>query len=204
MFQEAFYKVERPESDRVLEDANPHFAEARFDPAAASLLAYDLPFYQGYRLIEVSQHGGTQALRRHFIHAPGQAIALNWTSDPVYKLNQDLPIKLTLENVPVYIRFFFGYVRGRHGRFRIAESVSDIPWREDPPASARKAVGRMIQPIQLISREALPPFSLFVCMVHGDALYRTTVTVQANGMVQIGEEERLVDDMPVRDDIFGL
>ncbi len=204
MFQEAFYKVEGTEAGKVLAEVNPHFSDISFDPGNTTLLAYDLPFYPQHRLMEITQASGTPRARRHFVHAPGRTTVLNWTSEPIYRLNREAPLVLTRETAPVYTRFFLGYVRGRNNRFRIAESVSDIPWREDPPVAVRKAVGRMIQPVQLISAGKSMPYDLFACMVHGASLYRATITLQTDGSVTFSDEECLVDDMPVRDEVLAL
>ena len=203
MYQNAFSKLDEQESEAMLAEVNPLFQNVCFDPASATLLACDLGFYPDCRFIDVADYKSVPPARRFLVYKAGHPVVLNWTNEPIYALNKNVPIQLTVDNVADYVRFFFSYVRGRHGRFRVAESVNDISWHEDPPPAARKAVGRMIQPIQLIGRDKDGTFNLFVCLVFRDSLLRTTVRVLTDGHVSLGDEELLVEDMPVRDDTFG-
>lgn len=67
------------------------------------------------------------------VHRPDGITVLDWTNAPIYKLNESVPIVLDDKTVGFYVRFFFTYVRGRHGRFLIVESVDDIAWKDEPP-----------------------------------------------------------------------
>jgi hypothetical protein len=203
MFQDAFQKLDPEQSAAILQDANPEFQETRFDPGAATLLAHDLAFYPGYKFIDIADFRMMPAVRRYIVHTPGHATVLNWTSEPIYRLNKKAPLTLTPENVADYVRFFFAYVRGPQSRFQIVETVNDIPWHEDPPPSTRKAIGRLIQPVQLIGGAREGVYGLFACFVSKNALFRATVKVRGKGQVTLADEELLAEDMPVRDDLFG-
>jgi hypothetical protein len=203
MFQDAFSKLEPHESAAALQEINPLLQDVSFDPASATLLACDLSFYPEYRFIDVADYKSTPTPRRYLVYKPGHIVVLNWTNDPIYALNKAAPVMLTTDTVVDYVRFYFNYVRGRHGKFTIAESVNDIPWHEDPPPAARKAVGRMIQPVQMIGVDKDGTFNLFVCLMFRDSLFRATVRVHPDGTVVLQDEELLVEDMPVRDDTFG-
>lgn len=204
MLQDAFYKLSIPEAEIVLREAAPHFPGLALEPDGTSLLAYDLPFYPGYRLMEIARADNVPLLKRLIVYKPGDLTVLDWTNAPVYRLNAAAPLKLTFDSAPDYVRFFFSVVRGRHGAFHIVESAGDIPWREEPPATARKAVARMIQPVQVIADNGNGAFDLFACMVFKTALFRSTIRVARNGNVTLHSEELLAEDMPVRDMVLGV
>ena len=202
MYQEAFSKLELSEIATVLDKLNPEFEGSVFDPVESTILAQDVPFYTGYRLMDIADHAATPALRRFVLYSPDDFVILNFTNEPIYELNQKLPIKLTEENVADYVRFFFTYVRGRHGRFIITESVDDVNWKEDPPPAARKAIGKMLSPVTLEETKG-GDYHLSACMVFKDSLFKSKVKVESSGFVSLSDEELLVEDMPVLDDTFG-
>lgn len=204
MFKDAFYKLDEVETQAILRETAPFFEGMEFEPAATALLAYDLAFYPGFRLIDIIRRDSIPPLRRLMVFKSGSINVLNWTNEPIYHLNRIAPLYLTASNAPDYVRFFFACVRGRHGAFQIVESASDILWREEPPASARKAISRLIQPVQVIADSGNGAYSLFSCMMFKDALFRVTVHVTRNGEITLKQEELIAEDMPVRDEVTGI
>lgn len=204
MFQDAFIKLEKPEAEAVLKDINPALDGASFEAEGAVILAQDLPFYPGYRFFDIADHESLPPARRFVIYKPGDVIVLNWTNEPLYMLNDRVPILLDEQTVGPYVRFFFTHVRGRHGRFQIVESVDDIPWKEEPPPAARKAIGKLVEPVQVTETEDDGTFHLIVRMVFKDSLFKAGVSVKPNGLVSLADEELVIEDMPVLDDTFGM
>lgn len=99
--------------------------------------------------------------------------------------------------------FFLEHVRGDNGFFDLIESVDDIKWAEDPAPSARKALGGMIKPLETISGNADKGYTLKGSLVFMSALWNAKIIVDKKGFLKIEEEEFLVDDIPVRDTVFG-
>lgn len=203
MYQEAFAKLELAEIATILDQVNAQIDGTVFDPVETVILAQDLPFYKGYRLLDIADHASMPPMRRYVIYKPDDFVILDYTNEPIYALNQKVPITLTEETVDDYVRFFFTYVRGRHGRFVITEGVDDIRWKEDPPPSARKAIGKMLFPIKVLNSDESGAYNLKSCMVFKDSLFQAKIKVQGNGFVALSDEELLVEDIPVLDDTFG-
>jgi len=203
MYQEAFTKLELDEIATILDKLNPEFDGSIFDPVESTVLAQDVPFYPGYRLLDIADYASVPAMRRFVLYSKDVFLILNFSNEPIYALNQKLPIKLSEDNVADYVRFFFTYVRGRHGRFIITEAVDDINWKEDPPPSARKAIGKMLSPVSAEKTDEDGNYHLNGCMVFKDSLFKSHIKVEPNGFVSLSDEELLVEDMPVLDDTFG-
>ena len=106
----SFFKLSPAESTAVTTDANPVLQGVRFDSITATMLAQDLAFYPGFRLVEITDRTAQPAPRRMVLHRPGQAIVLNWTNAPVYALNAS------------------GALRPRPGHGRRLRAVSSIRW----------------------------------------------------------------------------
>lgn len=203
MFQDAFTKLDAMARAAALADIAGSLSNIALKAEDLTILAWNVPFYPGYRLLDIADLSRVPPIRRSLLQKPGATpVMLDYTNDPIYALNQSAPIQLSAGNVLDYVRFFFRYVSSRSGAVQIAETVDDIPWQQDPSPSARKAVGRLIQPLQLLSQDD-GAFTLHCCLVYNHSLFRTYVRVRTDGVVSFGDEEALVEDMPVRDMVFG-
>lgn len=205
MYREAFKKLELEERATILDQVNPRLEGTPFDPLQATVLSHDLDFYPGYQFLEIADHSGKPPMIRFALYKPGtEVVMLDFTNAPIYALNRKLPIKLNDSNVTDYARFFFTYVRGRHGRFIITEGVDDIQWKEEPPPAARKAISKMIEPVQLVEKSKDGKnYKLAARVMFKDSLFKTDIFVSHVGDVALADEELLIEDMPVMDDTFG-
>ena len=203
MFSNAFVKLDRDEASTLIAEINLSLKEEAFNDDTVTILAQDMSFYRDYRFLDIADFSVVPAVRKFVVFKPGETTVLNWTNDPIYRLNERAPVKLDNDNIADYVRFFFSYIRGRHGRFIIVESVDDIAWGEEPPPAARKSIGQMIMPVQVKGVDQDGTFHLTACMVFKDSLFRTDVHVKKNGIVDLSNEELLIEDMPVLDDTFG-
>ena len=203
MYQEAFTKLELSEIATILDQVNPKLDGTVFDAVETTILAQDISFYPGYRLLDIADHTSTNPIRRFVVYKADDFIVLNFTNEPIYALNEKLPIKLTEDNIRDYVWFFFTYVRGRHGRFIITENIDDIQWKEEPPPSARKAISAMLSATNVQEITSEGQFTINATMVFKDSLFRSTIKIDANGAVSLSNEELLIEDLPVMDDTFG-
>ena len=202
MFQDAFDKLELEEIAIILDRVNSEIEGVDFDPVNTVIMAVDMPFYPGYRFLDIADHTNSPPTQRFVLLSDERFSVLNFSNEPIYALNRELPIKLSKDPVLDYMRFFFAYVRGRHGRFLVVEYVDDIAWKDDPPPPARKAIGKMLKPLKLTNKDG-EPFQTETTMVFKDSLFSATITATPEGMVSLTDEELLIEDMPVLDDVFG-
>lgn len=203
VFQEAFVRLDPDRTAAVLGALNPALGTAPFDPAVSVILARELPFYPGHALCDIADHAATPPRRIFAITGPGAPVLIDWTNAPIYALNAAAPLLLNDSTVADYVRFFFTYVRGRHGRFIVTESADDIAWKEEPPPAARRAVGKLLHPLRIAEKKPDGGYTLKACLMFRDSLFRTDVQVESSGIVEMVNEELAIEDMPVLDDLFG-
>jgi hypothetical protein len=208
MFQGAFKKLEFEQIAILLDHINPLLDGSGFDAVETTIMALDLDFYSGYSFLDITETGSLPIKRRFAVcksahsKVPTDFTILNWTNEPIYKMNEEIPIQLNEANVLEYVRFFFGYVRGKHGRFIITENVDDIHWKEDPPPQARKAISKMLIPLAAPNIQN-GSYILKTTMMFRDSLFQADLEVKPSGLVILSNEQLLVEDMPVLDDVFG-
>lgn len=196
-------KLSDAERLAALQEINPVWEGVPFDPDRTTILAQDMPFFPGYRFLEVADFESDGATKRgFFIYKPGDVHAIDWSNDPFYKLAAKNFV-LNAETAALYLRFFFRYVRGPQGRFLIIDHVDDVPWRDELPPSTRRAVAEVILPVQLVDQESDGSFIFHMCMLFKQALFESEVRVGPDGHVGLSEGDILINDMPVQDDVFG-
>lgn len=203
MFRDALVKLDALEVEDLVPRLNPLLGGSPYDAQKTTILATEMPFYPGARFFEIADHSVLPVRRNFVVYRQTDAVTLDWTNAPIYRLNETVPVALDERNVADYVRFFFSFVRGRHGRFIIIENVDDIAWKDEPPATARKAIAGLIEPVRLTGIDSDGSYALAVKMIFKDSLFRSAVKVSPKGLVTLQDEELVVEDIPVLDDTFG-
>ena len=200
-----FKKIDKEKCSQILEDIKPSLGDVSFSAEETQMLQQELDFYPDYVFLDIMSLNHVPALQRSVLYneAEGKVVVLDTTNDPIYQLNQSLPIKLDEDNIVAYVQFFFAIVQGKHGRFLVTENVDDLRWREDPPPAARRAISNMLLPVQLSSKNDDGSYDVVMTLMFKGALYKSQVHVEPNGVVNLFNEEVLIEDIPVLDDRFG-
>lgn len=197
---EDWQKLDAEKAARILSEVNPQLEPVPFSMESTTVRSQKLPFYKGYELLELTDLSAVPGARKYAIYKPGDVNVVNWTNQAIYETNEKAPITLDGNNVVAYTKFFFNYVRGRHGRFLIIETIDDIRWQIEPPLQGRKVMQEMLQPVTLMSQDSDGTYNLAAFMVFKDSLFRTKVHVKKDGLVSMSEEELKIEGMPVLQD----
>lgn len=197
---EDWHKVDVERTARILSEVNPHLEPVPFSMESTTVRTQRLPFYREYEFLELTDLSAVPAARKYAIYKPGDVNVVNWTNQAIYDTNEKAPIRLDERSVVDYVKFFFGYVRGRHGRFLIIETIDDIRWQVEPPLQGRKVMQQMLEPVTLTGKEEDGTFNLEAYMVFKDSLFKTKVHVKPDGLVSMSEEELKIEGMPVLQD----
>jgi hypothetical protein len=202
MFSEAFTKLEIEEVAEIIDHVNAQAEGSLFDPLETTVLSVSVPFYPGYRFLDIADHASHPPLQRYALNKGKDFVLLNWSYKPIYDLNEQAPIKLDERNVLDYVRFFFSHVKGRHGRFKVIEGMDGIEWKDDLNIETRKSYGQMIAPMKIEEKTKEGIFKIKAMMMLKETLFKVDVYVEPNGRVTLSEHEVLVEEMPVLDEIF--
>tara|TARA_R110001592_G_scaffold3525_12_gene19907 strand:+ start:8932 stop:9552 length:621 start_codon:yes stop_codon:yes gene_type:complete len=204
MFDEAYTKLEINEIAAILDVLNQEVEGSVFDPLETTILSIDVPFYPGYKFLNVADHATSPPLERFVFQKDGtyDFIIINWKYDTIYDLNTKAPIALTDENVIEYVRFFFSHVKGRHGRFIICETADHIQWKDEPPPEVRKSLNKALSPLNLEEKRKDGVYVINAFMMLKDALFSVQIFVSPTGKVTMSDHELLIEDIPVLDSTF--
>ena len=200
MYHIDWEEISAEDVPRLLADINQHMDGFNFDPNVTTIEKHDLPFYAEYDLLRVTDPSGEEELEKVLIYKEGELHVLNWTNQPIYTVNENAPIYLNEDIAPLYAKFFFDHVRGRHGRFMIVESADEINWMEEPPEDAKKAIDDMITTVDHFETKDEGTMSYSSYMIFKDSLFKANIHVEKDGMVSLSDEALIVEGMPVHQD----
>lgn len=198
---EEWQKISPEKAREMIKEINPHLKPMPFDEMSTTLRSHKLSFYRGYEFIELTDLSAVPAARKYAIYKPGDVNVIDWTNKTIYDANEKAPIVLDDRSVVDYVKFFFGFVRGRHGRFQIIETIDDIRWQIEPPIQGRKVMQDMLSSVHVTGKEPDGTYNLEAFMVFKDSLFHTKIHVKADGLVSMSEEELKIEGMPVLQDM---
>ncbi len=204
MQQLAYIKLNKSETKDILLVLGDRLDLADVSADTIDILSASLPFYPGYRLLELTDRSTSPIKRRFVIYQNDDIVFMDYTNVPIYELNNRVPIVLTKETLFDYVRFFFRFVRGRHGRFIVTESLDDIQWREEPSVNNRRSLDKMIEPLHIKEINDDGSYVLLANVIFKDALFGCNINVKQNGIIRLSDENLLVEALPVVDDVLGV
>lgn len=197
---EDWQKLDSEKTAQALSELNSYLEPIPFSPESTTIRTQRLPFYRDYALFELTDLSAIPGARKYAIYKPGDVNVINWTNQAIYETNEKAPVVLTEDTVVDYVRFFFNYVRGRHGRFLIIETIDDVRWQIEPPAQGRKVMQEMLEPITLVGQDPDGTFNLEAFMIFKDSLFKTQIHVKQDGLVSMSNEELKIEGMPISQD----
>lgn len=205
MFDESYTSLTIKDIAPIIDEINKSVEGSVFDALESSIMVIDIPFYPNYRFLDIADHATNPPLRRYAVQKKETMdfTFIDWTYKVIYELNDRVPIALTDKNVLEYVRFFFSFVKGRHGRFIICESMDSVQWKDDPPQDIRKVVQQSIHPMKIIEKRPDGVYKIETVMMLKDALFKTDIYVEPNGQVTMSDHEILMENIPVIDSVLG-
>ncbi|MFP4097802.1 MAG: hypothetical protein ACLFP8_03250 [Alphaproteobacteria bacterium] len=204
MFDEAYTKLELEEIATIIDVLNKKVEGSIFDPLETSILAIDLPFYEGYRFLSIADYATSPPLQRYSFQKNGtmELTLIDWNYKTIQEINNKAPIKLNEDNVIEYIRFYFKHVKGRHGLFVICETADHIQWKEEPPTAIKRSLNEALSPLQIEEKNQDGSYTVKAYMMLKDALFSVKVHVKPSGKINMSDQEIVMEDIPALDPTF--
>ncbi len=203
MSQVEWEKVDAKKIPTLLAEINEHIKPVPFSVETTIIRKIKLPFYSGYVFYELTDLSVVPTVKKYAIYKKGDIHIIDWTNQVIYDVNEKAPLEIKEDNIVDYIKFFFNYVRGRHGRFIVIESIDGIQWKIEPPAQGRKVIQETLKPVELLSKNDDGSFTANAFMLFKDSLFQTKIHVTPDGMVNLSDEELKIEGMPIIQDMIA-
>ena len=150
-----------------------------------------LPFYKDFKLYSVSDNSKPAPNTWYMLYSPGgSAFLMDWTNEPIYKVNEIAPIILNKTTALSYTKFFFHFVRGKLGRFIIVEKPSEVRWLPEAGQEEKDAAKEHIIPLTYkgIARDNF--MTLRASVVFKNAIFHTDVKIALFNTESVNSETR--------------
>jgi hypothetical protein len=201
MYNPDWQEIDPEDVPAMVAAINRELKERPFDATMTIGKRQSVSFYAEHDLMEfVDTSTSNPTYTRRVLYGPDGFQVMNWSNGPIYTANEKAPINVNEDNAAEYVKFFFNYVKGRHGRFVIVEDVSEIAWEGDIPAKGKEAVAKIIKPVAVTTVED-GKINLLAFMVFKDSLFRANVHVERDGMVSLSDEALVIEGMPIVEDV---
>lgn len=196
MFKDTYFEVEGESADNLLKQVNAVSDLSDFSSKTARLLTHPLSFASGFHFLKIIDHHQHPLKTLHVIYKGDQTFILDGTHAPFDYFAENSHLVLTPETIKNYVRFYFSYVQTPEGPLFVVDSPDNIPWIEEPSPAARRAIFKMMQPLELMETDEDGAFHLKSSIFYKNSLFESDLTVQQNGKITLSNQELLVDDLP--------
>ena len=187
-------------ANKLLAEMNRHIQPGPLRAENVRMEMTVLPFYPDFVIYGITEENTTPPNTRYALYRPGEVYMMNWTNAVIYEVNKRAPIRLDRKSALAYARFFFQFVRGRHGRFHIVERPADLHWKEDADPALRQRTESLLLPLQAGSVDGEGKLQVPTTMIFKGSLVKTTISLAPDGMVDLGDPDFLLDDLPLISD----
>ncbi len=182
----------------LLKKVNEYIEPVPFEPPPATIgRVRQLPFYNDYYLLELTNLNTIPAYSKYALVKPGDIYVIDWTVNPIYDVNAKA-LQLDASNVVAYLEFFSEYVFTADGQRFIINSADDLPWLPNASDSQKDEAQSIIQPAQLTAAYEDGSFRVDVTDIALYDLYKSVVFVSPNGAVDWIIQDKLLENLEIQ------
>jgi hypothetical protein len=172
-----FQSLPLDEAQTFLELVAPATQFPRLSEGTMQVQVAALPFYDDFDLYAVSDTSLAPPKTSYLLYKPDSVHLMNWTNEPIFRVNKLAPIKLDHNSVISYVKFYFHYVRGRLGRFIIVENPEEMVWLPSATEKEKADVAAMLMPVTYRGTDGNMLFTITCTVLFNNALFRTDIKV---------------------------
>ncbi len=198
----AYQKIEGREQDKYIPLANALLPGTPLQKGSVQMLRASPDFYPNCVIVDIQDRHAHPA--RHITLVTDQTTTqiIDYSVTTLAQMNQIFGLTLNDDTICDYIRFYLRYTQGQHGRFVLLEGVDDVPWRDEPPPAARKALGDMIRALPVAIENTKAGWGGQISLIFQNAFFYADITVTPAGQVTLTHERLMIDQMPIWDDVI--
>ncbi len=198
----AYQKIEGREMDKYIPLANAHLSGTPLHKGGVQMLRAKPGFYPDCVILDIQDRQSHPS--RHITLVTDQATTqiIDYSVATLAQMNKIFNLTLNDETVHDYIRFYLRHTQGTQGRFVLLEGVDDVPWRDEPPPAARKALGEMIRALPIAIEKNKTGWGGQVSLIFQNAFFYADLSVAKDGTITLSHERLMIDQMPIWDDII--
>ncbi|MES2728863.1 MAG: hypothetical protein V4621_02035 [Pseudomonadota bacterium] len=198
----AYQKIEGRELDKYIPLANAVLPGTKLVKASVQMLRARPGFYPDCVILDIQDRQAHPPRQVTIVTNQNTTQIIDYSAATLTQMNDIFGLTLNDETIHDYIRFYFRYTQGPQGRFILLEGVDDVPWRDEPPPAARKAMGEMIRSLPVAMEKTKLGWGGQVSLIFQNAFFTADLAVTREGQVTLSHERLMIDQMPIWDDVI--
>lgn len=188
------------EEASLLDKVNDATVSKIFKQGRSNFAFAELPFYKNFKLLRVTAYTTIPPVSMRFLlggSAPDwKIVKMNGTNEPIFEHNAEAGLVLNKDTVVDYVTFVMGEVHSEEGSLRVVEEVDDDTFSSTPTPEERRTVTHLIRKAKV--EENADGFTVDATMLYGDSVYWAKIAVKKDGMIEIVEDDKKAENMPIR------
>lgn len=185
-------KLDRQEAGEVLTQIRASDQGRLFSGDLIEVKFKSLPFYKNYLYYRVTNYATMPMFSMDYLGQDSHFYYLDGTADPIYTVNRHAPLRLTPENIPAYLEFFFEHVSGRQGDVHlITDPRSSRLLRSLDKATLQSIVDKF-QPLRVEYESSPDKYLVGATLYYDGSLISALLSVAPDGHVYLEDERMLL------------
>lgn len=181
--------------DRLIANVNCTFGNNIISQKNCSFQEFELKFYSTFKLYRIYDCSFTPLVQYHILDNGTDSILLNGTFENWYLVNQIEKPELTVTNILEYIKVVFSTISLCNQKYSAVASIEDIDFYHMPSNELFEKIESVIKPPVVSFRNK--QFTVLVCLLIGNKLYDSLITVNALGQIEITDKNQILDNIPI-------
>ena len=157
-----------------------------------------LSFYKNFKMLQATELNAYPRCVINFLYNGQDVVKLDYSANPIARVNQTSPLELDASNLGDYLKFFFASIRGKNNEaFYLVEKLSDVPLKLDADEEIEQSITKAVSPFKTSQKDA-DNFNIDAFIVHQNNLYDAQINVSLDGTVTIMQETIVMSDLPIQ------
>ncbi|GAB5389994.1 MAG: hypothetical protein Alpg2KO_29620 [Alphaproteobacteria bacterium] len=154
---------------------------------------------EGMRLFAFMQTDTIPPVTRFALIRRSLVIPLDGTRTAFEELDRRELLNLNAETVPEYVACVLDFLWAPAGRFRIVQSILDIPAALALSADEQAEIAANLAPVSPAQGTEEDGWQMMAIVQNEDALFGVRILVTPDGAIALTDEKYLMSDVPVED-----
>lgn len=187
-------KLERSETAKIIQRVSQTPDGALFSVSTSEASATQLPFYRGFMLVRLTNYATLPSFTLDFLSDGNTFYMLDGSPDPLQKIAARGGLNLNDRNVVEYVDFFFRHVTTEEGDIYLIRDPDDMPFMDSLSLDQQIQIKRAHTGIGVAYNRDDDTFAVSADLYFAGVLLKATLTVQADGQIEVSNHAMLMAD----------
>ncbi|MCB1539027.1 MAG: hypothetical protein H6865_07575 [Rhodospirillales bacterium] len=187
-------KLDRTETAKIIQRVGQTPDGALFSSTTSEATVAELPFYRGIMLLRLTNYATLPSFSLDFLSDGTSFYLLDGSPGPIQKVAARGALNLTERNVADYVDFFFRHVTTEEGDIYLIRDPDTLPFLDSLSLDQQIQIKRRHSEVTSAYNRDDDTFSVQADLYFAGTLLKATLTVQADGGIEVSNHAMLLGD----------